>query len=269
MRALAIVLAALAITGAAAAQTRPHNLEWWLDPAMSVRTPADGDFAINLGAGAAYAPAYFGGDNKDAEFLPLPLIDVEWRGTLFASTQRGVGIHLFRDQDVRAGFRVTADLGRDSGASAHLRTLDDIDPAPEFGLYGEAFIGAVRLQADIRKAFTGHDGLLGSFGLAHGSRISESASLFFRGRLRVADDEYTESFFAVSAAEARPGLPTYDASFGLLNFDLGASFVWHFFKRAYVSLDATFGRLLGDAADSPVTEDEFYGNAGIVLGYRF
>ena len=269
LRALALIFLALATSGKAFADSRPYNLEWWLGPPTFVQVDSGNQWRLNAGLGAVYAPDYFGGDMQDAEFLPLPLLDVEWRETVFVSTKRGAGIHLFRRKNIRAGFRVTPDLGRDSSVNSLLSPLEDIEAAPEYGLFAEGIFGSARLHADVRKAFSGHEGIIGTLGAAFGSRLAATTSLFVRGRVRFADEDYLESYFGVPANRAGPGLNAFSPEAGLLNGDIGASVVWHFYKRAYVSFDFTGGLMLGDAADSPIVTDELYGNFSVVLGYKF
>ncbi len=251
----------------ATAQTRPYDWEWWLDPMTSVRVQTTGDWRVNLGAGLILAPDYLG--SSDLEPFLLPLVDIEFRNTFFASTARGIGAHIFKSHNMRAGIRLTPDYGRDADDNDTLRTLEDIDPTAEIGFYGEALFGSWRWRADIRKAVSSHDGMTASVGLAYGSRLSSETSFFLRSRIRYADEDYMQAYFGVRANQTRPGFGQYRADAGFLDANLGASLVWHFYGRTYVSFDLSGGTVMGDAVDSPIADEEYYASAGIGLGYHF
>jgi len=254
-------------TGQAKAQSLPYDWEWWLDPMTSVRVQSSGDWRLNVGGNVVLAPDYHG--SGDLEPFLVPLIDLEFRGTFFASTARGIGINLFKSHNVRAGFRITPDYGRDADDNDNLSTLDDIDPTAEAGFFAEALLGRWRWRADIRKAVSSHEGLTASAGVAYGARMSNESSFFLRTRIRYADDDYMRAYFGVRPSETRPGFNAYNAEAGFLDANIGASVVWHFLDRAYASFDLTGGTVMGDAVDSPITEEEYYATAGVGLGYHF
>jgi len=261
------VVVGILCAGQANAQTLPYDWEWWLDPMTSVRVQTSGDWRLNVGGSIALAPDYLG--SGDLETFLLPLIDIEYRGTFFASTARGIGVHLLKSHNMRAGIRVTPDYGRDADDNDNLRTLDDIDPTAEIGFYGEALFGRWRWRADIRKAVSSHEGLTASAGVAYGARMSNESSFFLRTRIRYADEDYMQAYFGVRSDETRPGFGAYSADAGFLDANIGASVVWHFLDRAYASFDISGGTVMGDAVDSPITEEEYYATAGIGLGYQF
>ena len=63
------------------------GLESYLAGATSILPNRRKAWNFNLGIGVGTAPEYIGG--KDYEPVVLPLIDIDWRGRVFASTQRG------------------------------------------------------------------------------------------------------------------------------------------------------------------------------------
>ena len=66
-----------------------QDYEEWLSGAMSTRLGTDSEWRVVMGAGAGMAPEYMGAD--DYEGKPLPLVDIEWRGTYFAEHATGIG----------------------------------------------------------------------------------------------------------------------------------------------------------------------------------
>jgi outer membrane scaffolding protein for murein synthesis (MipA/OmpV family) len=88
-----------------------------------------------------------------------------------------------------------------------------------------------------------------------------------------ADEDYTKSYFGVTASEAAAsGMRPFQASAGVrdVGFTLSSRFpIW---RQLSLVGAANYERLLGDAADSPLTDDrgdanQFSANLGLI--YRF
>lgn len=89
-----------------------------------------------------------------------------------------------------------------------------------------------------------------------------------------ADDEYMEAYFEIDFVDfLRSGLRTYSAASGIkdVGFSVSGSFKpWEHWSFMGI---ANYTRLLGDAADSPVTDDagdpnQFFGGILIVYNWR-
>ena len=261
-----VVLLALAATPAAASGTS-WGLEAWLSGATAVTTPTDRQWKGNFGVGTGVAPDYLG--SADYEGVILPLVDIEWRGRYFLTTQRGLGVNLFRDRTLRAGPRITYDLGRDSGDNPFLAGLTDVDPSLEAGFFFELYRGNWRYTGDLRNGITdGHDGLLGSFGVAVGGRISERASLIFGGDLTWMDSDYVQAYFGVLAGQAASGRPAFEGTAGVRDVSGRGTLVYNINPTIYVSLDARVNWFI-EPVDSPLVQDPYQFFGGAILGYRF
>jgi len=89
-------------------------------------------------------------------------------------------------------------------------------------------------------------------------------------RLTWADSSYMQTVFGVDATQARnSGLPQYTASGGIseVSFGVGARyrFTSHWIGAARVSV----GRLQGDAAASPITENPRQHTFSLSVAYHF
>src|SRR3546814_3703028 len=88
-----------------------------------------------------------------------------------------------------------------------------------------------------------------------------------------ADDNYTEAFFGITALQAqRSGLRQYQSEGGFK--DAGLSLALDYSLTDHWGLTGLVGykRLLGDAADSPLVEDQGSANqltGGLLLSYKF
>ncbi len=261
-----LCLLCLAALPAAAEGFRPSDLEAWLGGATSVRADKAGQWKVNAGVGVGAVPEYRGA--KEFQFTVLPLLDVEWRGKAFFSTQRGIGYNLLSARNYSIGPRLTIDPGRDSSINSRLAGVPDVDVGFEPGLFSEFFLGPWRLRADVRQGvLSGHEGFLGSADVSYGGRFTEATSLIVGGDVHWTDGSYAEAYFNVPAAAAR--LPAFDADSGFRDIGGHASLIYEFSRRYYLSLEGRLSLLLGDAGDSPVSDDNLQLFLGVVIGYRF
>ncbi|HJM50457.1 MAG TPA: MipA/OmpV family protein [Alphaproteobacteria bacterium] len=245
------------------------DYEQWLNGATAIRLPSEGEWRVLLGAGGGFAPNYPGSD--EYEVVALPLIDIEWRGAVFLSTQRGLGYNMVRKRDTMAGPRLTWDRGRNSADNATLSGLPDIKASPELGLFFKHFSGPWRFTGDIRMGLTdkGNNGVSGSFGTALGGRLSERASLFLGADLRWGGSDYMNAYYGVSASNSATNLATFSASAGIRDISAFATAVYLFSPQLYLAAEGRLQMIVSTAAESPLTKASELLFVGTTVGYLF
>ena len=244
------------------------GLESYLAGATSILPDRRKAWNFNLGIGVGSAPEYIGG--KDYEPVILPLIDIDWRGRAFASTQRGVAFSFFRTNGgFRLGTRLTYDLGRDSGDDPILRGLRNIDSSFEAGLFFDNYSGPWRISADVRKGLQsqGHNGILGSLAVSFGGKLNQRASLILGGSVTGGNAKYNDAYFGVAGSAA--GLAPFTAKSGLRDAGASINFIYLFSERVYATIDAKINSLLGDSSKSPIVQEDLPFFIGTVVGIRF
>ena len=88
-----------------------------------------------------------------------------------------------------------------------------------------------------------------------------------------ATEDYMDEYFSINAADsARSGLSTFNADEGFKDVALDASLTYQFAGNWSATGSLKYTRLLGDAADSPVTDDvgdenQLFG--GLLINYTF
>lgn len=167
-------------------------------------------------------------------------------------------------------------FGRDQDDARRLRGLGDVDGGVTVGGFVGYAFGPVLVDGAYIHQASGDDT---GYQLRFAAGLEHDFSPRIRTVMRIgttfASDSYMDSYFGVSQTQATNslaagiGLPVFDASSGIkdvygqidANIDLS--------ERWLLRTGVRYGRLLGDAADSPVieTEDQFSGSLG--LGYRF
>lgn len=167
-----------------------------------------------------------------------------------------------------AGWR----FDRDDNDASRLRGLGDVDGGLVLGGYAAYDFGFIKPFVSYHHGVTGDDtGALVRFGAETNTRIGAAAVTAYAGAT-YADDEFMDAYFSISNAQAlnsRAGLAAYDADAGIkdiyigLNADLPLTELWS------LKLAGKYSRLLDEAADSPIVEDEHQFFGGLGLTYKF
>jgi outer membrane protein len=259
----------LSATTAMAASVGVNGFEAQLSGTTDPRVDlGNDDWRGVIGGGVGLAPEFIGAD--DMEAVGLPLIDVEWRNAYFFSTTRGAGLNIIRRPTFQFGPRITYDQGRDSSDSTILRGLRDIEGSFEVGLFLNGYGGNWRYSADIRQGLgdEGHDGFVATLDLARAGQISEKATLIVGGFGHYASSKYLQAYFGVPTATANFARYTVDGG-GLTDVGGYLNLVYSFTDNWFMSGILRGALLMGDAADSPVSQADGQYYFGTVLGYRF
>jgi outer membrane protein len=221
----------------------------WAGAASAQSTPAA---RVTVGAGLSSEPDYPGaGDNTlgpaldlDVEYLRLP------GGIEFGSAEPGP---LPEGLTFRGAFRYVGE--RDGSENSELRGLDDVDSSVELGAGLEYASEYWRAFGDVRYGFTGHNAFVGELGADAILRPSDDWVVNFGPRASWGASGFTDTYFGVSADEAEASrLEEFDASAGIygVGVELGARYA---LSDAWgVEGRANYERLVGDAADSPITD---------------
>lgn len=245
-------------------------LDWgnWLSPGNAIRPQRSANWTINIAAGAGYAPTHLGGDDLEAK--PLVLLEAVYKNRYFFSTQQGIGWNIYRTAATRLGPRITVDFGRDANDAPILNGLENVEPGVEVGLFVEHFFGSIRVKGDLRQELlNGHNGFVGGIDLAYAGRLTPGSFLAFGAQLNVMGDNYADAYFSVPVGAARTDRPAFPAAAGVRDIGLYAQAVADVGEGFYLAFDARGTRLVGDAASSPLTLDEFQFYLGALAGLRF
>ena len=221
-----------------------------------------------IGPAFEVRPDYEGASTYRIE--PGAAIDLRYRDLLFLSDGEGIGINLLSSRDYRAGVAVSYDLGRNEHDSSRLHGLGDISWAPEPKLFGELVLFPVVLRADIRRAIGGHDGWIGDLGAYMPVAGSKEFVVFVGPSVTFADETYMRRYFGISPEQSqRSGLPVHRAGAGIKQSGLGISGDWFFADHWLIAGEFATERLLGGAANSPITQDKWQLGLSFTLSYRF
>ncbi|MCS4504194.1 hypothetical protein KBTX_01228 [wastewater metagenome] len=231
---------------------------------------ADGpETTVRLGAGVLHAPSYRGSDDHDTD--PVPYFDIR-HGPFYATVTDGIGWDVFRRTGLRVGPFVTRAGGRSDAGD--LEGLESVDGGALAGIAAHWRRGPWRLRGDIATPVTGDlEGLRARVGTRYAGRIGQRWRYAVGPDLTWGDDDWNDALFAVSpAGSARSGLDAFHPGGAYYEVRVTARVTRRLGAGWSVTAITRAGRILGDAADSPIVADVGDANqtaAGIVLSYAF
>lgn len=255
-------------------------------PAFAQERTTDDGWGLIVGAGALLSPTYEGDD--DTRLSLLPNIQISYSDRFFASVQEGIGYRVIKDETIEAGPILRVRFSRDADGdqpfaitgrdTTDLAGLGDVDTSIELGGFLSYEAGPVTLNAEIRQAVTGHEGLAADLSAKWGGRsfLAGPPVIWSIGpRIRLVDDAFNRAYFSVDAAQSgASGLPVFDAGGGLHSWGIGATAILPLTTDNAWSAVIVAGhdRLEGDAAANPLVRlrgSPDQTSIGVFLSYRY
>lgn len=163
------------------------------------------------------------------------------------------------------GKRKASDIGAD---------LPKVGFTVEAGGFAQAYLApSLRIRAEGRKGLSGHKGWVGEISADYIARRGDGWLFSIGPRVTLGDSKYHRAYFGVTpAAAATSGLPAYDLGGGVQSVGVTAGYHRMVGKNWGVAVYGRYDRLVGDAADSPVTRQlgsRSQPSGGIALSYTF
>jgi outer membrane protein len=236
-------------------------------------TSAHGVIAI----GAGVAPEFDG--SPDVRVLPAVVADIRWRGINVQAGGQGLRADIISDPRFAFGPVIGARLPR-NGADGHVGLLPELDTAVEAGAFvGYRFGGDARGQGALQTELSvvhdvsgTHDGLLATARASYAAIQSDRFSLSLDARTTWVNQDYARTYFGISPAEAAAsGLAAYRPGSGVRDVGMSMTAGYWFSPRLGVMGAIGANYLVGDFADSPVTEEgrRWQPTGAIAVAYRF
>lgn len=233
-------------------------------PVVAPAPVAQPDLVFTLRGGAAVAPDYFGSDDYAVgPDFAFSLDHLRLGGFSIGSPDPHFEATGFAP---RGSFRYIGE--RSASDSPELSGLNDVDASLEIGLglgYNQRHY---RAFADARYGVIGHESWVGELGADLILYPTDRSTLWVGPRVQIGSERYTATYFGVTAAEAgASGLPAFAPDGGVVSAGLELGMTYEINDRWGVEWAVTYDRLMGDAADSPITglgsEDQFGARIGL------
>lgn len=203
-------------------------------------------FSLDLGFGVTGRSTYPGSD--DAEAAPWLI----WRNAGFGTAA---------NPDAAQGFALSPafrSIGkRESSDDASLAGMPDIDKAYELGLRASYGLGDWTGYGAVRRGFDGHEGFVGEIGAKYRTDLSDRLTLWSGLELGYGDSDFTNTYFGVTADQAAAGRPAYSLGGGFTSAAITFEARYALTEKTALLGEVQYGKLIGDAADSPLVQDEY------------
>lgn len=260
--ALLVIVASSVPTYAGDAAEGASDSGSWLEKAGSQAA----EWNVMLGAGIRVEPKFEGA--KGFTIIPLPMISADF-GQYVSVDPTGLTINAWQYEGLNVKGRLGYDFGRDSDDDKHLDGLGDIGASAVLGVDLSYELMPLEFKLSLDQNLGGSDGFSAKFGTA--LMVPLDPFMFSIGpSITWADSNYMESYFGVTEKQSiRSGLREFEAEAGFKRVDLEMSGLYlindHWALRGEVGV----GYLIGDAADSPVSQENLQPYSMFILGYKF
>lgn len=207
-------------------------------------------FNFALGAGFGATPEYMGSDEMEGFATPaFKFGALRWGAVDVGSGIRGIPDNGF---GLNGAFRILNE--RTSDTSSQLAGLRDIDIAIELGLGLKYQQTNWMAFGEVRKGVTGHDGLTGTLGADWIVRPNDRWLFTAGPRVNFGDDEFADTYFGIDTDEAAASSFTaYNATGGALSAGVLVTGTYFIDDKWALEGAISYVKLMGDAADSPIT----------------
>ncbi len=241
--------------------------------------PGDKDgFHGRLGGGVFFMPEYEG--SSDYQVVPFPMVSLQynWGERYVEFSGMSLKANLLSELGFELGPIVKHEGGRDNDIdNLAVRRLGEIDSAIMAGVFfsTEIDIGGqgpgLQLSGEVlTDTGDANEGVIGTFEVGYGWMFGESWMLMVGASTTWADENYMQTYFGVTPAGAlASGLPVYTADAGLKNAELSTGLIYRLDEDWSVMARASYSRLLGSAADSPVVQSEDQLGFGLFVAWEF
>lgn len=231
------------------------------------------DYQSAIGLGVGMVPDYEG--SEDYEAVPLLFGKFTYgNGSYVMLRGNQIKWNLF-DSQIQFGPLLQYRGERDDVDNNQVDRMKDVDGAAEAGLFLTGVFGPWSATVEFAADVSGeHDGYLVTLGGDYKTHMSERLTMTFGASTTYASSNYMETYFQVdSGNRGSSTLPDYSSDSGELK-DVGIHMVADYALNDRWSVMGNLGYklLIGDAADSPIVDDEgsdgqmFFGVTGV---YRF
>lgn len=231
---------------------------------------AERNWDLSVTVGAAYGAEYKGA--KDSETTALIAPKGEYRldpwQKLFISLDKGVGYSyaLTNNLEIGAGFGYRK--GRDTKDARILTGLADVDATATYMAFATYNIDAYNLGVKIEKGLdSSNDGMTTELSAGYKTKLSPKLVVGTKLATVYGDDTYMEQNYGVYSANAGVGRGLFDAEGGFSEASLSVFGNYHIKGPHSVMGSVKYTKLLGDAKDSTITEDDT--DVSAIVGYTY
>jgi len=214
-------------------------------------------WVVTLGATVEYGPSYEG--SKHYTFGALPSFDIHRLGETpeYSAPDDNFNFQLFDLGGLEIGPVVGLRDDRFDLNDLHLQSQRRVRWNFDAGGFAQYWLmeNKLRLRAEVRQSLWGGDGLVGDIGLDWFQPVGDKWLFSAGPRLSLANSVYMRSNFGISESWAAKNghVSAFDAGAGVKSVGFTVAATYTISPEWSVQVYEKYSRLVGDAADSPIT----------------
>lgn len=225
---------------------------------------------LSVMGGVMSKPEYKGSDSNNID--PFLTLNAEYRlnplNRFFLSMENGLGYGYSLTQNLELGAGLGLRQGRDSSDDVFLSGLADVDDTLTFMAYANYNYGDFNFGIDLEKGLdSSNDGITTKFSAGYMKRVDARLTVGGTVSTVYGNNTYMDQNFSISSADAVAGRPAYDADAGFSEVALKGYVNYNIEGPHNVIATAKYTKLIGDAKDSSVVQDD--SNISVTAGYSY
>jgi outer membrane protein len=281
------VLRLLLLLAILSAYVRPAEAETEVDPGdvpsaaaqendeSSKPDPFSDRWKFILGGGVINEARYPGSRYNFTRALPLVSLSY---GRFFigavpgGGTPAGAGAYLLHTEH----WAVAVDIGGDARKPRRatddpiLRGWGDIPGTARAGMFASYTKDWLSIRGSVSDAVAHHEGVSASLAVEAKYHATERLTLSIGPEISWANSQYAQTFFGINAAQSQiAGIAPYRARSGINTVGASAGATYMLTDHWSLGTHVNYGKLQGDAANSPVTTNKTQRMYGAFVMYRF
>jgi outer membrane protein len=239
-----------------------------------VPDPFGDTWKFQLGGGVINSPRYPGSRYDFTRGVPLVSISYDRffiGGVPGGGTPAGIGAYLVHTEHWAVGLDVGGDVRKPRRASDDpiLRGWGDIPATARGGMFASYEMDWLSVRGSVSVGGH-HEGMLASLGVEAKYHATQRLTLSIGPEVTWVNNQYAMTFFGIDAAQSEiAGIAPYRARSGINSVSGSANASYMLTEHWLLAAHVSYGRLQGDAADSPVTTDKTQRMYGAFVMHRF
>jgi outer membrane protein len=237
--------------------------------------PFSDKWKFTLGGGIINGARYLG--SRDDFTRGLPLLGISYDRYFLgavpgAGTPAGAGAYLLRTEHWAIGLDIGGDLRKPRRATDDpvLRGWGDIPGTARGGMFASYTRDWLSVRGSVSDAMAHHEGVVASLAAEAKYHATQRLTLSIGPELAWVNNQYASTFFGIDAAQSNiAGVAPYRASSGINTVGGSAGAIYMLTTHWSLGAHAGYGKLQGDAADSPVTTDKTQRTYSAFIAFRF
>lgn len=225
---------------------------------------------IEIVAASKYSKKYKGADDYTLNSLIMPNISYKLDDSqkLFLSFENGAGYSYMLTPNLEMGAGFGYRTGRESSDAFILNGMKDVDDTLTYKAFAQYNYEPFSFKTELEKGMkSSNDGLTTKFSAGYKKILTEQLTVGSKIAATYGDSNYMQQTFGVSSADANVNRSAYKPSAGFSEANLDVFAKYNISGPHNIIAGIGYSKLLGDAKNSSIVENET--DLSFTTGYSY